>query len=100
MFNLFKKNNYPTTERCRLLKEKVLDIVEPVFFLGNWGWHKDTVAIYYYPQYNSASFYPQKGESERLSKKESKWIIRQAAEAVNRVEERRAQDLLEKLRSL
>lgn len=40
MFNFFKRDNSPPTERCKLLKEKILDVVEPTFFLGNWGWHK------------------------------------------------------------
>lgn len=99
MLNSLKRVN-PPTERCKLLKEKILDVIEPVISIDTWGWHNDTVSLYYHPQYNSVFLYSRRGRLEELSKKETKWLVVQAGKVVSGIEERKAQDLIEKLRAL
>ena len=98
LFNFLKRNN-PPTERCKLLKEKVLDVVEPTFFLGYWSWSQDAIGISYFPEYHTATVYTKGGWSE-LTRKESKWLALQAEEVVKQNEDRVVEELLEKLRSL
>lgn len=102
MFNLFNKNSIPTG-KCKLLKEKVLDVAKPEFiseqFLVRWIWSQDTVRISYFPEYRQVIIY-NKDEQVELTKKETKWLVAQAEKVVSEIEERKAQDLIEKLRSL
>lgn len=102
LFNFLKRNN-PPTERCKLLKENVLDVTKPELIperlLVQWIWRRDTVRISYFPGYQQVVVF-HKNERDELSKKETKWLVVQAEKVVSEIEEQRAQDLMEKLRAL
>jgi len=78
------RTSSPPTERVKILKEKVLDVVEPSNIIGLWCWENGEVRLKYYPelQYRTASascgyiMY-------NLSYKEMKWLSARMKEIID-----------------